>query len=179
MRIALLLGFLGCCYPTAVGAEETLKPASDADRVRNAFQEVARKVYEEIFSTLSEANRHELERVLGCAGAECAAKAAEFLVASSGAFEVTPDEAKKILEGRFDDKANAGTAQSCAKRLSTLGMQPPYLFAHLVEKLETNKIESGIELEFAARLLAHHTARAQRVAEATRAGTRAGAELGR
>ncbi len=166
MRVALLAGLLLCCVPSTDRADEPVQQPSDSDRARKAFQDAARKVYEEIFPALSDENRRDMERVLGCDGADCAAKAAELLVATSGAFAVTPEEAKLIAEGHFDDSANSSAAQSCAKRLGAMGLQLPYLFAHLIEKVQAKKIEGGIELELAARLLAYHSAKAQRIADA-------------
>ena len=162
---------LSCVVVTTLGAEEpTQRTLSDADRARTAFQDVARKLYEEILPSLREETLQDLERVLGCDGKDCAAKAAEFLVATSEALAVTPEDARRILLGQFEDSSNSNTVQSCAKRLRTFGVALPHLFTHLIEKVLSKKIERGIELEFAARLLAYHTARVQRLANASATG---------
>ncbi len=162
---------LGCVVVATLGAEEpTRRTLSDADRARTAFQDIARKMYEEILPTLREETLQDLERVLGCDTRDCAAKAAEFLVATSEALAVTPEDARRILLGQFEDSTNSNTVQSCAKRLRAFGVALPPLFARLIEKVLSKEIVSGIELEFAARLVAYHTAKVQRLAGASATG---------
>ncbi len=145
------------------GAPSQPAGLSEVEQARKAFQGAARKIYAELLTGLTEEQRMEMSKVLGCDAENCADKAAEFLIISCAAFTPTAKEAGTILSGKFDDAANDAVVRSCAKYFATLQVPLPMLFTHLIEKAQSGKLKCGIELELTARFLAFHASKAMKL----------------
>jgi hypothetical protein len=167
MRSALTLVALSLAAAfRPVFAENTPQTRShEVQLAARAFQGVARKMYAEILKEMSEKDRKEALLAMSCDEKALADKMAQVLMqASKEAFVVSPPEAAAIVAGTHDDRANRRTAEDAVETLGGLDVPLPRPTLYLIEKVRSGAFKAGIDLEFAARFLAHQVSLARRAA---------------
>lgn len=168
MRSALTLVAalsLAVAFPRLLAEDTPQKRTPEMHQASRAFQVVARKMYAEILKEMSEKDRKEALLAMACDEKSLADRMAQVLLqASKEAFEVSPAQAAAIVAGTCDDRANLRTAEDAAETLGGLGVPLPRPTLYLIEKVRSGAFKAGIDLEFAARFLAHQVSMARQAA---------------
>ncbi|HVR73360.1 MAG TPA: hypothetical protein VMT52_03475 [Planctomycetota bacterium] len=168
MRSALTLVAalsLGGAFPRLLAEDTAQARPPEMQQAARAFHVVARKMYAEILKEMSEKDRNEAVLAMGCDEKRLADRMAQVLLqASKEAFELSPTQAAAIVAGTYDDRANQRTAEDAAETLGGLGVSLPRPTLYLIEKVRSGAFKAGIDLEFAARFLAHQVSVARQAA---------------
>ena len=71
-------------------------------------------------------------------------------------FIVLESEAQKLLSGHYNNERNRKIVQDCLAELANRELPMPLILRHLIHKFYRRKLNSGILLEFTARLFNEH-----------------------
>lgn len=148
--------------PPPKGAAEATPPGekkpTDAERVAEIFRGHAKGMAADVIAEIKRKSPQETEEMKKQLGAndesELPDKCAGMLTRLySKALSVTDEDAKNLLAGTFDDKANRKVIESAVEQFTNIHATLSGAEKYWVDRFLSKRIKDGFELEFAARVL--------------------------
>ena len=132
---------------------------SPSEKMQNKFQSFSTELWTKILTSVAEQENGQkmLEEIEGETLQEKAKKLnSEMMEKWGNAFVVSDVEAARLLSGKYDDNKNKIEVSNCISQFAKRGVPLPFIFRYLMQEFQTGKLNSGLLLEFTARLFKEH-----------------------
>jgi len=135
---------------------ESLSPSEE---MLNKFKSISTGLWTEILKSAADDEEGEkwLKEVKGETIQEKIEQLnSELMKRWGNAFIVSDVEAGGLLAGQYDDDKNKAEVKDCVSGFAKKNVPLPLIFLNLMQRFQTGKLNSGLLLEFTARLFKEH-----------------------
>jgi hypothetical protein len=163
----VILIIIALVFPLACFAQDAVnqvppmheEQASPSKRIQNDFISISEELWMSILKSFpeNEEGKKMLDEVAGVTLQEKAKNLNSELLGKWGnAFIVSDVEAERLLSDKYDDNKNKIEVSNCISEFAKRGVLLPFIFRYLIQEFQTGKLNSGLLLEFTARLFKEH-----------------------
>lgn len=132
---------------------------SPAQKIQNKFRNISINLCLDLLKAAAsnEEGKEWLEKIEGETLEQKAKKlTSELMKRWKKAFFVSDSEAERLLSGNYADEKNRKIIKNCISEFADRKVPLPLIFRYLISKFHRGEINSGLLLEFTARLFKEH-----------------------